>query len=113
MKNNKVSLYLMMALLLFSVGIFAQDGDEYFVDSIQATVDSVNNRSRTVTINGKSYKYDIDVSKSDYSEEEAKTALVPLRDIEPGERYYFTLYYYGRNNEDAKIVFVSTTQPLS
>ncbi|WP_395376042.1 hypothetical protein [Marinicella sp. W31] len=111
MRNYKVTLYSMLFLMLFSVGVFAQE--EYFTESVEATVSSVNAKNRTVTINGKSYQYDIDASKSEYSEEETKDALVPLRDIKSGEKYYFTLYYYGRENENVKIVFVSTRLPLS
>ena len=111
MRNYKVTLSIMVFLLAFSVGLFAQD--EYFTESVEATVSSVNAKNRTVTINGKSYQYDIEVDKSEYSEEEVKDALVAFRDIKAGEKYFFTLYYYGRDNENAKIVFVSTRLPLS
>lgn len=112
MKRN-LQLMILSVLLILGLGVHAKKDGEFFItESIEAVVENVSMRNRTVSFNGKTYKYNIDVEKSEFSSEEEKAFLVKLRSIKKNEKYYFTLYYSGRNDKDAIIVFVSKQQPL-
>ncbi len=89
--NKMKKLMLMTGLLLVS-GLSLAQQDRYVTRLIESSLDDVNIGSGTVIVQGRSYKYRLEANKSQaYLDEDINKAL-SIRDLKPGEVYFFELY---------------------
>lgn len=81
---------------------------------IQAELDQVDVRNGTVVVAGNSYRYQMDAKNSSYRSEQDIAAGLKLRDLKPGNVYYFELIIRGENKRSERysdIIFISESAP--
>lgn len=82
---------LITGLMLMSLVSLAQQ-DRYVTRLVESPLEDVNIGSNTVVVQGRSYKYRQDASKSQaYMDEDVAKAL-DIRDLKIGMTYFFEMY---------------------
>ena len=82
---------LITGLMLMSLVSLAQQ-DRYVTRLVESQLEDVNIGSNTVVVQGRSYKYRQDASKSQaYMDEDVAKAL-DIRDLKIGMTYFFEMY---------------------
>ncbi len=103
-----------MGILLLSCLMFGSASADVMTLLVYKELEGVNTNSKTVVLEGKPYKYKLDVKKTKYRfEADAKTS-VGLSQLKVGEKYYFQLL--AKDEDIARenyryITFISKSAP--
>ena len=110
MKNlKKISVFLM--LLLISVNATSEPS---MSDVVYAELGNVDVKSNTLVVAGNTYSYKLDVDNSSYKSDQDIATSLTLRQLKPGNMYYFEMIYKGRNKRNTRfsdIIFISESAP--
>jgi len=110
MKNlKKVSMFLL--LLLISVNAISEPSVS---ELVYAELGKVDARSNTLVVAGNTYSYKLDVENSSYKSDQDIATGLNLRDLKPGNMYYFEMNHKGQNKRNSRfsdIIFISESAP--
>ena len=105
---------LIIVLLIFAglPQVFASGG--LSIDIVAGTLDSIDFRKKSVTFNGRVYKYELDKENSLYSYSEHNILPLELKELKVGKRYFFETVTSKKDakKSDFKTVRFIAIQPL-
>ncbi len=105
---NKLNTIILLLLLFLSNNVFS-----FETSLVKAELESYNNQTKQIVLNGKTYLLKIDAKMSEYSIENLSSKMVKTRELKVGQQYFFSLLRSGNSKSEDfdQVVFISETEP--
>ena len=109
--KKKLNIVIAVAMLTLMSMAMAEPSS---TELIQAELDQVDVRNGSLVVAGNTYRFKMDAENSSYRSEQDIASGLKLRDLKPGNVYYFELIIRGENKRSARfsdIIFISESAP--
>ncbi|WP_223788874.1 hypothetical protein [Marinicella meishanensis] len=106
-----LNILMVMALMSFTSAALAEPSS---TEVVQAQLDQVDVGNRSLVVAGNTYRFKMDAENSSYRSEQDQANGLELRDLKPGNVYFFEMIIRGENKRSARfsdIIFISESAP--